>query len=624
MKMKEKITTIALLMSCALCTFGRTVSVASLAGDASGRTKSAVLSLTVGGSGYLYLAYGKTDHGDDVTAWEHVKGLGIVPPMATSVTCEFPVDADGCYSKARFFLLDRELDESVTRYEYLAFDGTQYLNTATPTSLTGMESIEMTLSFSTVAESMSPFCSRPNGAANNSMTLFYLAGSGWRYDYDTNGTAAAPVADAETKYSILANGTGLYVNDSLISPKTPKELTTLEPLWVFAARNASGSPVYNTKGKLYSFRLWTDDSTLKYDLIPTATNGVACFYDKVGKRYLGHSGAGALVCGPEQRGIGVLCQTDTLSGLFGSGRLLEVTASRRDGRERLTSVSLGIGAGPERWLYAGCGASDAGDDLEGWDALVELERVAASDVACTNEVLATSLPKARFVRFFLLDKDYFPGENRLDCVKVGGTQHVQTDFVPNQDSAVELEVEFDSVDVSQTLFCARGAYTDRETCTLFYLTGGNGWRFDFNTWMHVSGVVAEACRRYAIRTGTYSLDVDGKPIFPAAEPPSGFVASGKLALFASHERQTNYGNHFRGKLYSFRAWSNATDRTTMCLDLIPCKKDGVACLYNKVDGRYLQGNVALEAGEGTSNAMVFGAVETLEARPQTGLVLICR
>lgn len=620
-----KVAFVALAVSAAsaLSAASRTMTVTEVDRDAVGRVKSVSLNLSAGYSTVLYLAYGAADGGDDRGAWEHFEKLGYVYPTNTSLRCDFPVGMDETAKFARLFLVEGVVDVGVQRYDYLVFDGNEYIDThAKPSSLS---TVEMQVALSTVNESFCLFCSRLlQESLVGHLSLFYIAGSGWRYDCNSVGAARSPAA-AEREYSVVANASGLFVDGQLVDSKTVDYFETYDPISIFAAHYGAGERNYMAKGRLRSFRAWRDAGTLALDLIPTATNGVACLYDVVNGDYYGYKGTGTLKLGPESSGVQVLAQTDTIEGTFGAGRSVHVLSETRDALGRLQAVNLGVRSGVSCWLYVGYGRTDAGDDHLAWDHLQEIGLLPATneDFECSFPMPASWGRTTRAARFFLLDMDCVPGtDDRLAHVQVDGSQYVQTEFVPNQDSAIELEMSFATTNVSQAVFCARGASTTERTCTLFYIAG-TGWRYDFNKWQHSSVNTASVGRRYAIRAGTYDLKVGDVEVFPAAEPPNDFTAAGKLALFAAHSGQEGYGNNFRGSLYSFRAWETASDATTKRLDLVPCRHEGRVCLYNKADGKYLEGNQAMVAGPDVKPCVVWSA-ETLTVNPERGVMVIVR
>lgn len=596
---------------------GRTMTVSLGEGDIGGRVKTAKLTFSVGRSGTLYCAYGTKDGGDDPAAWEHLEKVADVSPMTTEMTCDFPATINVRDGFARFFLMDKPI-EAVQR-DYLDFDGQSYIHT--DFNPNASMTIEMNVELATVEESFCLFSTRWGSSDPTRIVLFYLAGSGWRFDYGATGSGVSP-AVADTPYNIVANGTGLYVNETLVSARSPLTFNCVESLAIFVTRESTAM-VYPGKGRLYSCRVWGADQTLLHDLVPAATNGVACLYDAAKNKYYGNSGTGTLTCGPGKTETTIFCQSTTLEGRFGAGRSFTILSAERDERKRLKKVRFEIQPGAARWLCAGIGAMDAGDDLDAWGSVREIVELRAS---ATNEMYEFAVPAdwpraTRVARFFLTNLDNLPGVDRLTSVKVEGGQYVQTDFVPNQDSAIEMDVTLATADENLTLFCARGMGTQENTCTLFYIAA-TGWRYDFNKWQHVSLVRARAGERCRIKAGTYSLDVNDNSVFPAAEPPSGFVADGKFALFASHLKQTGYGNFFKGEFHSLRAWEKANDPTTKRLDLVPCLMNGVACLYNKVDGRYLMGSGGLKAGEREDERRIVWSAETMVVNPECGLRMI--
>ena len=316
-----------------------------------------------------------------------------------------------------------------------------------------------------------------------------------------------------------------------------------------------------------------------------------------------------LACGPAKTAVGVTGRSNTLEGDLGSGRSFEVIEVVRDAeRLKLVSARLSVSPGPRRWLYAVCGGADTNDNLDNWDEVAEVAEIEASEEPLEMSVhFPTGWRGDRaFARLFLADKDYVRGIERIEYVVANGTQYVRTGFTPDQNSRTDIDVQFSTVDESQTLFCARGTDTMSDTFTLFYIANA-GWRYDFNRWQHASTATAVADTRYRVRTGMYSLDIDSVEVFPAAES-SAFTAGSDLTLFTAHQNNAQYGYPFKGRLYSFRAWSNATESASLALDLVPCVKDGVASLYNKVDGRYLAADVGqLVAGPSTATQVMWSS-----------------
>lgn len=592
--------------------------------DSFGHAKSARLSFSRGAFRVLYIGYGSTDGGDDLMSWEKRRMIGHIHPGETTYTCDLPFDEDGgLYRYARFFFLEDELGLDTPRYEYLQFNGNACVSTGRVLSPTS--TVEMACALTAVDETSCVFCARNHGAFR-SKTLFYLNDGKFRYDYgNAQGDGMSFDVTESGGLDIVADAGNLSINGQVLCDKPTVEFeNTSFAMLLFAANEGGGDPKYFTKGRVYSFRLWDGDRKLLMDLVPTSTNGVACFYDRIGRSYLGHKGSGSLVCGPVKTTVAVTERSNTLEGDLGSGRSFEVLEIVRDDeRMKLVSARLSVSPGPRRWLYAVCGGADTNDNLDNWDEVAEVAKIEASEEPLEMSVLFPTGWRGdrAFARLFLADKDYVRGIDRRAYVVANGTQYVRTGFTPDQNSRTDFDVQFSTVDEHQTLFCARGTDTMLNTFTLFYVANA-GWRYDFNRWQHASTATAVADTRYRVRTGMYNLDIDSVEVFPAAES-SAFTAGSDLTLFASHTGQSGYGNGFKGRLYSFRAWSNATESASLALDLVPCVKDGVASLYNRVDGRYLAADVGqLVAGPSTATHVLWSS-ERMKLQ-RHGLAIIIR
>lgn len=323
-------------------------------GHRGGWVKSADLKFPVGLSGVLYCAYGAKDGGDDPAAWEQLEKVAVVPPQATSVRCDFPWASGEREGFARFFLFERQLEPSGTLYDYIEFDGRSCIDLEFKPSAS--MTIEMRVSLAAVAESSCLFCARQMSGDPARIGLFYVSGGGWRFDYGANGSCVSS-AVAGVPYGIVADGTGLYLNDVRVSARLPKTFSGENPLTLFAAREGD-SRTYKTKGRLYSCRIWSADRRLLLDLVPSVTNGMPCLRDATSGVCIGNHGTGMLTCGPEKAGAEILCQSETLKGLFGAGpyvpkphpvkSLVEITALYYPGTEHMPEWDVIAQTCPER------------------------------------------------------------------------------------------------------------------------------------------------------------------------------------------------------------------------------------------------------------------------------------
>ena len=296
-------------------------------------------------------------------------------------------------------------------------------------------------------------------------------------------------------------------------------------------------------------------------------------------------------------------------------------AENRDANGVATSFNLTFSeASPETTnkLYVALGTSDGGTDLSAWNAVQFVGNVPGDLTSFQNVPLpdgwGTTVTHARL--FFLMGMDVIPGADQLEYIKSTGTQRIMTSFTPNGESAVEVKLAFNSADGNgkptntHDIFCARGG----KSFTLFWVSGDH-WRWDYcSQQLHSSDHNEPGAAVHTLRADKNGLFVDGMFVGNTDPTDTTFEAEGTMSIFASHFNGDNWGNYGSWKLYSFKAWSDAS---TLALDLVPCKKkDGTVCLYNKVDDDFLLngGSGSFTAGPVTvdmSSAVVEGASDVV-------------
>ena len=272
----------------AVSAYGRTVSVSSMARNSQGRL-TANLALSTGDTAVLYVAYGATDGGSDFDAWDTRRPVAMVAGDTTSYTYTLPSDLGDDVVAVRFFLLE-DYDIPLTkRYDYIQTDGSQYVETSFTPS--GLSAVEMGLSLNSVASSVALCCARRDSMSTDSFTAFYITGSGWRFDYYAIGSAVSPVAVVDQPYTVRLERTGLYLDGTCISSRTPVSTVSRRSLLLFCAKTGD-SPAdgnYRASLKLYSLKAWAnsaDATSIALDLIPTEHEGEACFYNRIDGTYL--------------------------------------------------------------------------------------------------------------------------------------------------------------------------------------------------------------------------------------------------------------------------------------------------------------------------------------------------
>ena len=318
-----------------------------------------------------------------------------------------------------------------------------------------------------------------------------------------------------------------------------------------------------------------------------------------------------------------------------SARTIGVTENR-DANGVLTSVDLTFSeesADTANKLYVAYGTSDGGNDISAWDSIQYVGDVPGNVTSVPNVSLPTGWGETiTHVRcFFLSSIDGIPGAMKLEYIASSGNsgstgQHVLTSFIPNGNSAVEVKFAFNEANESgkpsghHGIFCARGESTWKSTFTLFWLK--TNWRWDYKD----QALPSSSCNSpgtavHTIRADKAGVYVDGEFATDTDPNDASFEAAGRMSIFATHTNEGNWGNSGSWKLYSFKAWSDGADDSTLALDLVPCKKnDGTVCLYDKKNGEFLlnTGSGSFTAGPVDASDVVVEASSDLVSVPRQG------
>lgn len=102
-----------------------------------------------------------------------------------------------------------------------------------------------------------------------------------------------------TKSKIVVNK-GVFTNDEVIVwEASAATFQTVYPLTIFALNRGGSITEYNNSLKIFSCKIY-DDETLIRDFIPVKdASGVACLYDKVSQTYFYNAGTGTFTSGTE-------------------------------------------------------------------------------------------------------------------------------------------------------------------------------------------------------------------------------------------------------------------------------------------------------------------------------------
>lgn len=577
----------ALMVGVSIAAWGRDISIESVNRSAGGVIESVTLGFTAADEpSFLYLASDTEDKGTDWHNWSGVEKVAVIPGGTTRHTHEFLSKWSGT---ARFFLLSGgSISMPIDRWlDYVEVDGRQTVET--PFVATGLARIEMDYEPTALDTACVFSCRNALAGPESTYTLFYISGSGWRFDYGGNGSANTPLSEPGIDCHIVTSNGQATVNGTTVANHTGKNFSSGDLLTLFGLRY--GTTKYEAKGRFRGLKAWSQhwvDETLKLDLVPASKNGVAGLYNRIDGTFLTDREGVGLTASAGGTDVNVVQdQTGAVTGNFGAERNVCVTSTTRDENNRLTEVSLSITAGAAtRWLYVAHGncAGDAGNPA-GWSDCDEVAEIPPG--ATTDLVFSVPAGWSGQIRFFLLEHDVIPCDVRYEYVTVGASKYVETQFIPTRDTKTEMKLAFTDTSTSQTPFCARGNNTSLNTYTMFYIADA-GWRFDFGTSQNSSAVKAEADRAYLIETDSSGMSVDGERIISASVAQ--FTATGRLALFASHYGNTSYGNNFTGRFYHFRAWDA---QSNLALDLLPCSVNGEVCLYDRVSKTYLHPSAAI-------------------------------
>ena len=124
---------------------------------------------------------------------------------------------------------------------------------------------------------------------------------GKEINFSYNGTIFAGFALPTSKSTIYIDKNKLYINNSLVQTATETTQTTCHnTISIYTIRN--GSTINSMSNiKVYSFKMWNENSELILDLIPVLDkNNTPCMYDKVSKQFFYNQGSGEFGYGIEE------------------------------------------------------------------------------------------------------------------------------------------------------------------------------------------------------------------------------------------------------------------------------------------------------------------------------------
>ena len=166
--------------------------------------------------------------------------------------------------------------------------------------------------------------------------------------------------------------------------------------------------------------------------------------------------------------------------------------------------------------------------------------------------------------------------NYVPWIESTGTQWVDSEFVPNQDTRVVVEVEFATASSTAALFGARQSSSARQ---FQFVTSGGYYRTDYNTSV-VNLTNASISGKFYVDKNKNVTNLNGA--YSNTHTYASFTCPGNMYIFATN----NNGNLYAlavAKLYSMQIYDN----DVLVRDFRPCyDPEGVACLYDRVGRKY--------------------------------------
>ena len=83
----------------------------------------------------------------------------------------------------------------------------------------------MIISPTNISNTQCLWCARGSTTSTSTYTLFYISGSGWRWDYNSTLTETKVTAAVGSKYTVIGKNNSLYVNGSVKSTETLSSFT---------------------------------------------------------------------------------------------------------------------------------------------------------------------------------------------------------------------------------------------------------------------------------------------------------------------------------------------------------------------------------------------------------------
>ena len=172
---------------------------------------------------------------------------------------------------------------------------------------------------------------------------------------------------------------------------------------------------------------------------------------------------------------------------------------------------------------------------------------------------------------------------KADYIESTGTQYIDTGFVPDNNTTVELQIAFTDISEDGNLFCARENY-NINTFTVFRL--GTGLRFDYYNDRTAIGYYPSAYEVFNVKVEKNKIYVND--LLKYQYPEKSFTAGGRMFIFASCVNSgsgyIDFADFPKARLYYFKIY----DGDTIVRDFVPSldTESGDAGLYDKLNNKF--------------------------------------
>lgn len=171
---------------------------------------------------------------------------------------------------------------------------------------------------------------------------------------------------------------------------------------------------------------------------------------------------------------------------------------------------------------------------------------------------------------------------QVEYLKSTGTQYIDTGYIANNNTKVDLEFETTNISKNQALFCSRQTINlTNPTYTLFILSGK--LRLDIEKQQYATNIDIAQDTKYhvsvekgVITVGGNTFNVNNKKEFTTGQSMLMFISNTGV----SSGELTGLGNQAYIKMYSFKIYDN----NKLVRDFVPCVRnsDGKVGMYDMV------------------------------------------